>query len=56
MALEDISMFRSIPDCTILYPSDAVSAEYSIKLAAETKGIFYVRTSRPATNVIYENN
>ena len=56
MALEDIAMFRAIPNLTLLYPSDAVSCEYAIKLAAENKGIFYVRTSRPATSVIYDND
>jgi len=56
MALEDIAMFRAIPNSTVLYPSDAVSAERAIELAANTKGIFFIRTSRPATPVFYDNN
>merc|ERR1712071_125399 len=56
MALEDISMFRSIPGSTVFYPSDAVSAERAVELAANTKGICFIRTSRPATAVLYENN
>lgn len=55
MGLEDIAMFRTIPGSTVFYPSDAVSAERAIELAANTKGICFVRTSRPATAVIYEN-
>ncbi|XP_036127211.1 transketolase-like protein 1 isoform X2 [Molossus molossus] len=53
MALEDLAMFRAIPNCTIFYPSDAVSTEHAVFLAANTKGICYIRTSRPETDVIY---
>jgi len=56
MALEDISMFRSIPGATVFYPSDAVSAENAVEIAANTKGICFIRTSRPATEVIYQND
>nr|XP_033192307.1 transketolase-like protein 2 isoform X2 [Bombus vancouverensis nearcticus] len=55
MGLEDIAMFRTIPGSTVFYPSDAVSTERAIELAANTKGICFIRTSRPATAVIYEN-
>ncbi|CAK6444493.1 unnamed protein product [Pipistrellus nathusii] len=53
MALEDLAMFRTIPNCTIFYPSDAVSTEYAVFLAANTEGICYIRTNRPETDVIY---
>eukprot|EP00096_Caligus_rogercresseyi_P010309 TRINITY_DN370_c0_g1_i1.p1 TRINITY_DN370_c0_g1~~TRINITY_DN370_c0_g1_i1.p1 ORF type:complete len:618 (-),score=145.23 TRINITY_DN370_c0_g1_i1:244-2097(-) len=56
MALEDLSMFRSLPGCTVFYPSDAVSTERAVELAANTRGICYIRVSRPATKVIYEND
>ena len=39
MALEDIAMFRSLPGCTVFYPSDAVSAERAVELAANTRGV-----------------
>lgn len=55
MGLEDIALFRSIPGSTVFYPADAVSCERSIELAANTKGICFVRTSRPATAIIYKN-
>ncbi|XP_076468699.1 transketolase-like protein 2 [Babylonia areolata] len=54
MALEDISMFRTIPDCTVFYPSDAVSTERACEIAANTKGMCFIRTSRPNVPVIYE--
>jgi transketolase len=53
MALEDIAMMRAIPTCTVFYPSDAVSCERAIELAANTKGICFIRTSRPDTIVNY---
>merc|ERR1739838_19479 len=56
MALEDLGMFRSIPTATVFYPSDAVSTERACVLAANTKGICFIRTSRPATEVIYAND
>lgn len=55
MGLEDIALFRSIPGSTVFYPADAVSCERSIELAANTKGICFIRTSRPATAIIYKN-
>jgi transketolase len=55
MALEDLAMFRSIPGATVFYPSDAVSTEYAVELAANTKGICFIRSSRPNTPVLYDN-
>lgn len=49
-------MFRTIPDSVCFYPSDAVSCERAIELAANYKGITFTRTSRPATPVIYGND
>ncbi|XP_032121156.1 transketolase-like protein 1 isoform X1 [Sapajus apella] len=53
MALDDIAMFRTIPMCTIFYPSDAVSTEHAVSLAANAKGMCFIRTTRPETIVIY---
>ncbi|XP_006215176.1 transketolase-like protein 2 [Vicugna pacos] len=53
MALDDLAMFRSIPNCTVFYPSDAVSTEHAVYLAANTKGMCFIRTSGPDTAVIY---
>lgn len=39
MALEDLAMFRAIPTCTLFYPSDGVSTERAVELAANTKVI-----------------
>ena len=53
MGLEDISMFRSIFGSYVLCPGDAVSCRELVEVAANTKGLFYIRTARPATPVIY---
>jgi transketolase len=49
-------MFRSLPGATVFYPSDAVSTERAVELAANTKGITFIRVARPATEVIYDND
>ncbi len=55
MGLEDLSLMRSVPDMVVLYPSDAVAAEKLVEKAAEHRGMVYVRTTRMATPVIYDN-
>ncbi|XP_066500217.1 transketolase-like [Hoplias malabaricus] len=56
MGLEDLAMFRAIPTATVFYPSDGVSTEKAVELAANTKGLCFIRTSRPENAVIYNNN
>jgi transketolase len=53
MALEDLSMCRSQPNVTVLYPCDAVSTERLIALMAYHPGPAYMRTSRPKTPIVY---
>lgn len=56
MGLEDIAMMRAIPNSTVLYPSDGVSAERMVHLAADRPGIVYIRTTRPKTPILYPNH
>jgi transketolase len=56
MGLEDIALFRTIPGSTVFYPSDAVSTERAVEIAANTKGVCFIRTSRPNTEVLYGND
>lgn len=53
MGLEDIALFRSQPECVVLYPADAVATVKLVKGAAEHKGNVYLRTTRAKTPVIY---
>ncbi len=56
MSLEDLAMMRTIPNGVVLYPSDAVSAEKCLEQMALYRGICFLRTSRPKTPVIYNND
>jgi transketolase len=56
MGLEDLSMFRAVQGSTVLYPCDAVSTSRLVEEMVERPGIVYMRTSRPATPVIYDND
>lgn len=49
-------MFRAIRGSIVFYPSDAVSCDKAVELAANTEGICFIRTGRPAAPVIYEPN
>jgi transketolase len=56
MALEDLAMFAALADSTVLYPADAVSTEKLVERMAEEQGLHYIRTTRSATPVIYDND
>ena len=53
MGLEDIAMFRSVGDCVVLYPADAIATEKLIEAVAKHKGLVYTRTTRAATPILY---
>ncbi|HMH52749.1 MAG TPA: transketolase [Candidatus Acidoferrum sp.] len=53
MGLEDLALFRAVPESVVLYPADAVATEACVRLAAAHVGPVYLRTSRPKTPVIY---
>ena len=56
MALEDIAMFRAVHSSTVLYPSDAISAERLTEAMAGRAGINYLRTSRPKAPILYSKD
>ena len=56
MGLEDIDLFRSLPNSIVFYPSDATSTSKIVEMCSKLKGIKYIRTTRPATPVIYNQN
>jgi transketolase len=55
MGLEDMAIFRPIPGCAVLYPCDAFSTEACVEEAARQQGIVYIRTTRPATGLLYSS-
>ncbi|HXP60768.1 MAG TPA: transketolase [Dongiaceae bacterium] len=56
MGLEDLAMMRAVVGSVVLYPSDAVATERLTEQMALHKGLCYLRTSRPKTPVIYNND
>jgi transketolase len=56
MGLEDLALFRPIPGCAVLYPSDAYSTEGCVEAMARYKGLTYLRTTRPKTPILYKKN
>ncbi|MEM2939004.1 MAG: transketolase [Candidatus Bathyarchaeia archaeon] len=56
MGLEDLALFRALFGSAVLYPCDAVSSEKLTCAMANYEGISYIRTTRPKTPVIYDNN
>lgn len=55
-AIEDLSLMRSIPNMTVICPSDAVETSAAIKAIAEYDGPCYVRLGRAAVNVINDES
>ncbi len=55
-AIADIAITRSLPNMTVLVPSDAVCARWQVKEAAAYDGPVYIRTSRLAAPVIYDDD
>ncbi|WP_217078097.1 transketolase family protein [Clostridium baratii] len=49
-AIEDISLMRSIPNMTVINPTDAIETDAVIKAIAEMEGPCYVRLGRLAVN------
>lgn len=56
MGLEDLAVFRPIPGCAVLYPSDGFSTEACVETLARHKGLSYLRTTRPATPLLYKKD
>ncbi|KKT48020.1 MAG: Transketolase [Candidatus Gottesmanbacteria bacterium GW2011_GWA2_44_17] len=54
MGLEDLAMFRSILNSAIFYPADATSTFKLTQIMTHQDGLFYLRTNRKETPVIYD--
>ena len=54
--LEDISLMRGLPNMTVLSPSDDTQTKWMINEISKIKGPVYVRLSRLATPIIYDEN
>ena len=54
--LEDIALMRVVPNMTVISPSDDTETRWAVEEAYKIKGPVYIRLSRLATPVIYEEN
>ena len=55
-AIEDMGILRTIPNMTVCMPADAVAARKLVRAAAETYGPVYLRFTRDAVPVIYDED
>jgi transketolase len=53
MGLEDLALFRAVPDAVVLYPADGVATDACVQLAASYQGLVYIRTTRMKTEAVY---
>lgn len=57
MGLEDLALFRALPNSVVVYPADSYASEgLTEELLKREKGISYIRTARPATSIVYTKN
>ena len=54
--IEDMGIFRTIPNMTVIMPADYYSARKLIALAAKRKGPVYSRFTRDAIPYVYDEN
>lgn len=54
--LEDISMMRTLPNMTVINTSDDIQTKWAVKEIAKKDGPVYLRLSRMATPIIYDEN
>jgi transketolase len=55
-ALEDISLMRTLPNMTVIQPSDAVEAEEAVLALVKYKGPAYLRLCRGKVPIIHNKN
>ncbi len=55
-SIEDMGVLRSIPNMTVIMPADYYAARKLVKAAAEFNGPVYLRFTRDAIPVIYDEN
>ena len=55
MALEDLASMRAVHGSTVLYPSDGTQTVSLMERVVDREGIVFMRTTREATEVLYES-
>lgn len=52
--MEDMGILKNMPEITLMDPCDAVELEAALRIAGDTRGMFYIRYNRKAVRKIYE--
>ncbi len=55
-ALEDVSFMRSLPDMTVIVPSDYNEVKEAVKYALDIDGPCYIRVSRTNLKTVFDEN
>jgi transketolase len=56
MGLEDLALFRTLANGTVLYPADALATERLVEEMVKHRGLMYMRTTRQATPILYHQD
>lgn len=54
--IEDISLMRTLPNMTVISTSDDIQTKWAVKEISKIKGPVYLRLSRLATPIIYDES
>lgn len=54
--IEDISLMRTLPNMKVISTSDDIQTKWAVKEISKINGPVYLRLSRYATNIIYDEN
>ena len=54
-SIEDLAIYRTLPNVTVIHPSDSVSTRILTKQLAQSTSPSYMRTARNKTPVLYED-
>lgn len=56
LMFDDVAIMRSIGHMVVIAPADEVEARQAIRVMAEHEGPMYVRLTRPATPILFEDD
>ncbi len=56
MPFEDVALYRTIPNTTIIEPCDATQLEWALRATKDIDGVVYIRMSRKNQVAIYESS
>jgi len=55
-SIEDLALFCSFPNFTVIVPADAIETAQAVRTAAATYGPFYIRLCRPKAPLVFDHS